>query len=741
MPSSFGGIYRIFAGRLKEPVSFDSSFFPFPVLIQVLLHRSTLSVAAALLPAVAFSPCPGQQLPPDTIVPIPLPSLEVKILLSPLQARNAPHAVSILREADLPGAAAGIFMAGALQALPGLQIQNRFNLAVGEKVTIRGQGARAQFGVRGIRVLVDDIPATLPDGQSTLDHLDLRSLGQVELARGPASALYGNGAGGVLRFETRAPPDVPLSEAATLTAGSRGYLQVSSITSGKLERTGYLVSVGSGEYGSYRDNPLEPEGVFGSAHRRIFNGQIRRELESGGVTLTMNVVDLDSENPGSVSRSLLETKSREARDFNVTQQTGEDVTQGQLGISWSGSLRNWDARLAGFGLFRDVRARIPPAVIDLERKAGGIRGHIGGNAGDEDFRLRWTAGAEVGFQDDGRRNFQNQEGTAGSLTLDQREEVSGSGIFLQGLLTASQGANLLAGIRYDRTAFRVEDGFKGVENPDDSGHRVLDAVSPSLGLSIPLTQGLVASASISTFFQTPTTSEMANQPSGAGGFNPTLDPQTGTTLEAGFRVFRNGRLQAEATLFHTRIRSELVPYEVPGAPGRVYFQNAGRSLYQGLELSGTFQLARGFRLRSAYTFLDATYREFAPDQEDLSGNRIPGVSRHAADGILSWGGTPFGDRRPVSVEIRLRRQGSVFVDDRNTDEAPAYSLVDLHGGFGGIGVGATDWEPFFGITNLLDRYYVTSVSVNAFGGRFFDPGPPRGFYVGMTATFGLEKEM
>jgi len=306
VPSSFGGIYRFFAGRLKEPVSFDSPFLLFPVLIHVLLHRSTLSVAAALLPAVAFSPCPGQQLPPDTIVPIPLPGLEVKVLLSPLQARYAPHAVSILREADLAGPGAGMFMSGALQALPGLQIQNRFNLAVGEKVTIRGLGARAQFGVRGIHVSVDDIPATLPDGQSTLDHLDLKSLGQVELVRGPASSLYGNGAGGVLRFETRAPSDVPLEESATLTAGSRGLLQLSSITSGTLGRTGYIASLGSGEYGSYRDNPLDSEGVFGAAHRKTFNGQIRRELGNGDVSLTMNVMDLDSENPGSVSRTLLE---------------------------------------------------------------------------------------------------------------------------------------------------------------------------------------------------------------------------------------------------------------------------------------------------------------------------------------------------------------------------------------------------------------------------------------------------
>jgi iron complex outermembrane receptor protein len=676
-------------------------------------------------------------LPADTIIPVRLPPLEVRILLSPLQLRESPHAVSILRRVEEPGREPGVFLAGTLRALPGLQIQNRFNFAVGERVAVRGLGGRAQFGVRGLQVLVDDVPATLPDGQSTLDHLDLPGLGQVELLRGPASALYGNGAGAVLRFQTRDPSHRPVEEEATVTAGSHGLVQATSVTSGRWGRTGYLLSLGSVNYDGYRDHPRSPGEVFGSAERRTLNTQIQREVAGGRARATVNVVTLDAQNPGSISRSLLDARSRGAADFNVLQKTGKDLTQTQVGLSWAGEVRDRQATLSGFGLSRDVWNRIPPSIVDLDRKAAGFRGLLQDDVATGALDLRWTAGLEVASQWDHRKNLQNQEGTAGAATLDQREEVWGTGVFAQAHLRFSSRMNLMLGVRYDRTRFRAEDRFIEPGNPDDSGTRIMDAVSPSAAISVQLPGGLIARGSLSSFFQTPTTTELSNQPSGAGGFNPSLNPQRGVTMEAGVLAFWKGRIQAEATHFYTRLEDELVPFEVPDAPGRVYFRNAGRSRYEGWELSGRAVLDGGFRLRVAYTFLDARFRDFQLGVTDLSGMRVPGTARRSFQGLLAWEGTPFPRGPRASAEVVLRHQGSIFVDDANTDRAPPHTILDLRVGLREIGMGSLRLAPFAGITNLFDRYYVTAVSVNAFGGRFFDPGPPRAFLLGLTATFGM----
>jgi iron complex outermembrane receptor protein len=504
-----------------------------------------------------------------------------------------------------------------------------------------------------------------------------------------------------------------------------------------LGRTGYLLSLGSVSYDGYRDDPRSSGGIFGAAERRTLNTQLQREAAGGRVRVTVNVVTLDAQNPGSISRSLLDARSRAAAEFNVLQRTGKELTQGQIGLSWKGDVRGWQATLSGFGLIRDVWNRIPPSIVDLERKVGGFRGSLHGETQFGALGLRWTGGLEVSSQRDDRKNFQNQEGTAGAPTLDQREEVWGTGVFAQGHLRFSSRTNLMLGVRYDRTRFRVGDRFNEPGNPDDSGTRVMDAVSPSAAISVQLPGGLMARGSLSSFFQTPTTTELSNQPSGAGGFNPSLNPQTGVTLEGGVLAFWGDWLQAEVTHFYTRLEDELVPFEVPDAPGRVYFRNAGRSRYRGWELSGRAVLHGGFRLRAAYTFLDARFHDFVLDQTDLSGMRVPGTARQSFQGLLVWEGKLFAGGPRTSAELVLRHRGSISVDDANTDRAPPYTLLDLRVGLREFGLGGVDLAPFAGITNLFNRYHVTSVSVNAFGGRFFDPGPPRALLLGMTATFGM----
>ena len=166
-----------------------------------------------------------------------------------------------------------------------MRVQNRYNPAVGERISIRGFGARAQFGVRGIKVLVDGIPATLPDGQTTLDHLDVGSLGRVEALRGPAAALYGNGAGGVLLLATAEPFAGASRPEAAAVLGSDGLLRLQATTSGSAGKLKYRVSGARSRFDGFRDNVSESgEDPYSGATRTTLNAGFDREAGGGALS-------------------------------------------------------------------------------------------------------------------------------------------------------------------------------------------------------------------------------------------------------------------------------------------------------------------------------------------------------------------------------------------------------------------------------------------------------------------------
>ena len=603
---------------------------------------------------------------------------------------------------------------------------------MGERVSVRGFGSRAQFGVRGAEVVVDGIPASLPDGQTTLDHVDIGSLGAVEALRGPASSLYGNGAGGVLLMESRPPPSSSFGQEAEVVVGSHGFRRLQSVSGGRRGPHDYLLSLGRLDWEGFRANPLGPEGdEYGGATRHHVNAGYGTALLQGRFRATFNFLDLDAENPGSVSDSLLALPGTPARAFNVRQRTGKEVSQAQLGLRWRGGISGTDAEIAAWGIRRDLVNPIPPSIVDLDRLAGGIRTQVRRHLpGDRGF---WVLGAEWERQSDGRLNFENEEGRRGARTLDQDEDVSGLGAFGQLSLEPLPRLRLVGGLRYDRIRFEVDDRFTGPEagpdgDPDDSGSRVMDALSPSAGLHWEAHGTASFFGSVSTVFETPTTTELANRPDGAGGFNPELEPQEGTSYEVGVRGSLPLGTAYELVLFRTELEEELVPFEVPGAPGRSFFRNAGASIRNGAEAVLFLPVHEHFAARLTYSWIDATFEEFRPEGTDLSGKRIPGLAPHRAEGLLTgeWNGW-YGELRGEYVD-------DIPVDDANTAATDAYGLLDLRLGTSLRRAGPVYLSVYAGVTNLLDEDYVSAVAVNAFGDRFFEPGPGRSFFVGAEAA-------
>lgn len=669
----------------------------------------------------------------DTIAAVPVEPVVVSVLRSPVDLAEAPFAVSALGEESFQGLRTRTSLHRSLQGLPGVQVQDRFNDAVGERISVRGFGARSQFGIRGVQAVVDGIPATLPDGQSTLDHLDVGSLGRVEALRGPGSSLYGNAAGGVLSFETRRPSTRTLSQEVEWLSSQERHDRWQSTTSGHLGELGYLLNISDYGTDGFRPHADASDGVYGGASRQHANLQLRHPVAEGELTVTGNYVDMDAENPGALSLEDLNAGLLHAASGNVAQRTGKTLQHAQAGVRWVGP---WDDRVlevGAYGVRRDLQNPIPPAIIHLERDAMGARAMLRGDRGTaDDQSFWWAVGAELDGQFDDRLNYANQGGDPGPRQLDQAERVVSGAVFAQISLPINSVLGMMMGLRYDRIHFRADDRLVGDGEPDDSGSRGMGSASPSLGLHADLDRSLGVYGNLSTAFETPTTTELVNEPDGAGGFNDDLEPQVGFTAEAGARGILGQSAAYDISYFYTTLQNELVGFEVPDHPGRTFFRNAGSSTRKGVETSLRLVPSPEVSAEVSYSYTHAVFREHEVDGENLAGNRIPGLAPHRVHGTLEY--TPG----PVFAELTTEFVDGYPADDANSRPArtPSYWVSDIRLGLEGMSLGGFHLTPFGGVTNITDQTYASAVTVNAFGGRYFEPGPGRSLFFGVQAGYG-----
>jgi iron complex outermembrane receptor protein len=346
-----------------------------------------------------------------------------------------------------------------------------------------------------------------------------------------------------------------------------------------------------------------------------------------------------------------------------------------------------------------------------------------------------TAGVDVQWQRDDRQNFSYEvpnsaltvpDNTPDTLILNQLERVSEVGPFVQGVLDVTPSVSVTAGLRYDRVSFRAEDRLVTSTNPDDSGERVMDAVSGTVGLTVNPTPAVTAYGNVGTSFETPTTTELANRPTGAGGFNPDLEPQAATNFEIGARGVVDGRANWSVALF-----------EVPDPlfPGRRYFRNAGSARHRGLEVGGAVGLGRGLDLLGSWTYSDFEYTDYRIGSFDLKDRALPGIPEHAlrlglrAQPAFARGGW---------ADVDFLYTSGVGVDDTLAAAVPVdgWGVANVRLGWQGS-VGRVRVAPFVGLNNVFNNKYVGSVVINAAPiggapGRYYEPAPGRNLYLGFT---------
>jgi iron complex outermembrane receptor protein len=613
--------------------------------------------------------------------------------------------------------------------IPGLFFQNRYNFAQDLRISIRGFGARASFGIRGIRIYADGIPQTLPDGQSSVDAIDLGSSRRIEVIRGPGSSVYGAASGGVINIMTEDGPETPYMS-GRINTGSYGFAQGQLKAGGQAGHLNYLVN-GSGTI-------LDGYRRHSSYRSALLNSKFHYDLDdSSHLTVVLNAVDSPkAEDPGALTESEVEGDRKQAAPRNLLFDAGEELDQQTIGLAYNKAFgTKHQLMLRNYTVMRDFRNRLPFAInsngqggsVRLDRffLGGGGNYTYSGDLLDKANRL--VLGFDIDAQRDHRKRFANNEGVLGDKTTDQDEDVTSYGVYFQDALQMSENVTLTLGSRYDNVRYDVDDHTAG----NGSGNTSFDELSPMVGVVWTINPAVNLYGNIARSFDPPTTTELAN-PMGASGFNPNLKPQTATNYEIGVKGLLPGRIRYEIALFHIKVDDELVRFELTGS-GQSFFENAGSSTHQGLESAMSMELLPGLTGSLTHTYSDFTFDSFRDRSgNNFDGNKIPGVPDNAFHIELSY-------QHPAGFYASwdLRHADSFYADNANTVKSGAYSVANLRAG---TIKNWNQWEisPFIGINNLFAEDYFDNIRLNASFGRYFEPAPKRNFYGGIGIRYNFD---
>jgi len=685
-----------------------------------------LAVGTCLLAEPVYSQQPG-----DSAKPYRLPPVTVSVTRAELPFTKTARAVQLLDKSQISRARPTWGLDESLAAVPGIYVANRYNFSLDQRISIRGFGSRSAFAVRGVKVLLDGIPQTLPDGQGQLTNVELGAADRVEVERGSASALFGNAAGGVISIWTDPAALHPSSEI--------------EVTGGRFDRNGRTWS----KWLASASDRVGGGSAFVTASRLSFAGErdhsaadfrnlnTRVQLPIGAswslAILADAGVDPRADNPGALTLAELHANRDSAPSLNQSTRAGKDVTQLQGGATARHLLAGGgETVVTVFGLGRALRNPTTFAYLDLDRAAYGARVQVNRPVTVAGRPQRVTAGLDFQRQRDDRVNFGNSGGQPDTVRqLDQLEHVTEVGPFVESAVDLTPRTTVTAGLRYDWVDFRVHDRLVDSLNPDDSGRRLMAALSGSLGVALNPAPAVTLYANVGSSFETPTTTELTNQPDTAGGFNPTLQPQQAWNYELGARG-ANGHLSYSLALFQADVRDELISYEVPTSPQRRFFRNAGSARHRGIELGAAADIAPGVSVNAAWTYAHYRYVHYTLVNPGstfvLDGRALPGVPAQ----FLRLGARAHpGALRGAWLEYDETYSSGYLVDDTLSVRAAPWWAANLRVGWEGT-AGSVRLAPFLGVNNLYNRLYVGSVTINAARGRYYEPAPGRNVYVGFS---------
>ncbi len=602
--------------------------------------------------------------------------------------------------------------------IPGVFTQNANNFAQDLRISIRGFGARSAFGIRGVKLIVDGIPETTPDGQGQLDNLNLGIIDRIEVIKGPSSSLYGNASGGVISIQTQ---DFKEAYAKTQAAtGAYGFQQYQATGALGKENANYVL------HGSFvRSDGFRDQSGFEQFN---FNGKGNFRIDENlKITGILNYSNSPvAQDAGGLTLEEVEANRRQARDSNVDFQTEEVVQQLKIGTSLTWKINNrWQLNNYQFYNYRDFNGLLPfefGGIIDLNRNYIGHGSNI-------DFKLpknTLKVGYDIGYQDDLRRRFFNLEGEQSTITLDQDEQFTSVAIYALDHFKAGKWL-FTAGLRYDYNQITIDDFL--IDDGDTSGDILLNTINPSVGASFEWKPNQQVYASFSTSFETPALSELSTDPINGDGFNENLDSQRATNYELGLKGAIADRLHYQLALFLINTQDDLVPFELEAFPDRSFFRNAGETRRRGIELEAQYAFSKAWNASASFTYSDFEYRDFVLPNGDFTGNVLPGIPQSTTTFQLS-----YGKATGLQGALQGNLVGRLYANDSNEVVVDGYELINLRIGYI-WNLKRIQIQPYFGFNNILDAQYTDNVRINAFGGRFFEPAPGINGYGGVSLNF------
>jgi len=648
-----------------------------------------------------------------------------------------PYSVDVVDMRAARAANLGVNVSEALGSVPGLVIQNRQNYAQDLQISVRGFGARAAFGVRGVKLIADGIPATNPDGQGQAATFNLDTAERIEVLRGPFSTVYGNHAGGVIQLFSRDGEGPPRITGGVM-AGAWGTTRFGLGAEGEKSGVGFVLDASRFDTDGYRDHS---EARRDQAFAKI---TVRPDEDSKLTLVGSSLRQKDTEDPLGVTWETYQRDPRAVEQVALDYNTRKSIDHIQGGATYERKIGTDRLQVVAYTGERSVTQyqsigqafqggpRHAGGVVDFDRSffGGGVRWIAERSFGDG--LLTVTAGVDYDKSEDTRRGYQNfvgdTLGVLGALRRNEIDTVTSTDPYLQAQW--KHGSWLWsAGVRHSKVRFKVDDRYIVAGNGDDSGSVAYSETTPALGLAYALSPALNLYASYGEGFETPTLNELSYA-SPSTGFNFDLAPSTSKQAEIGLKAIVGDATRVNLALFQIRTDDEIVVAESSG--GRTSYTNAGRTQRDGIELSMESELQRGLVAKGALTWLDARYDEAFTSRGTTvpAGNRIPGIPELTVYGELAW-----TVRQGLVLAGEAIHRSKVEVNDLNQGEtAPAYTLVNLRLSAEQKS-GPWTFAQMLRVDNVFDRKHIGSVIVGDAQGRYYEPGPERSLYGGVRATY------
>lgn len=692
------------------------------------------ALPALLLPLIAAAQAADEQTMVVTAAPTTVSELDT------------PAAVSVVNGDEMRQAAPRVNLSESLGAVPGLQVQNRQNYAQDLQLSIRGFGSRSTYGVRGLRIYVDGIPATMPDGQGQTSNIDIGSVDTIEVLRGPFSALYGNSSGGVINVTSQTGTQPPTVEASSYygSFGTWHYGMKATGAVGDGSHAGdvdYTVSTNRFTTHGYRDHS--------GARKNLANARLGVRINDvSKLTLLLNSVDIKANDAGGLTADEWRDNPRQSPRGDQYN-TRKNTRQTQAGLRYERQLSAQDdlsvmmyageretTQFQSIPRAPQLKPSHAGGVIDLTRHYQGIDTRLT-HRGELLVPVTLTAGLDYENMSERRKGYENfvmvngapQYGEQGALRRNERNLMWNVDPYLQTQWQLTDKLSLDAGVRYSSVWFDSNDYYITPGNGDDSGDASYHKWLPAGSLKYALTDAWNVYLSAGRGFETPTINELSYRSDNQSGLNFGLKPSTNDTVEISSKT-RIGNGLFTAALFQTNTDNEIVVDSSSG--GRTSYKNAGKTRRQGMELGLDQQFGESWRLKAAWTWLDATYRTNVCDDASCNGNRIPGIARNM--GYASFGYQP---EQGWYAGSDIRYMSDIMANDENTAKAPSWTVVGLTTGYK-WSYGRMDMDLFGRIDNLFDREYVGSVIVNESNGRYYEPAPGRNYGIGLNLAWRFE---